>query len=58
VIDRSERILLEEKLTRSVIGGFYVVHRALGFGFLEQVYANAWQCTTVESRSRISDSTW
>jgi GxxExxY protein len=33
--------LLEEQLTRSVIGGFYAVHRALGFGFLEQVYANA-----------------
>jgi len=52
VIDRSERILLEEKLTRSVIGGFYAVHRALGFGFLEQVYANALE---VELRGRGHD---
>ena len=46
---RSEIILIEEQLTRSVIGAFYAVHRALGFGFLEHVYANALD---VELRAR------
>ena len=33
--------LLEERLTHSVIGAFYDVYNALGFGFLEQVYMSA-----------------
>ena len=33
--------LLEERLTRSVIGAFYEVYNTLGFGFLEHVYAMA-----------------
>jgi GxxExxY protein len=33
--------LIEEELTRSVIGVFFSVHRALGFGFLEHVFAAA-----------------
>ena len=33
--------LLEERLTYSVIGRFYEVHRVLGFGFREHFYANA-----------------
>jgi GxxExxY protein len=33
--------LLEERLTESVIGGFYEVYNTLGFGFLEQVYMMA-----------------
>jgi GxxExxY protein len=33
--------LIEAPLTGSVIGAFYEVHRILGFGFLEQVYAAA-----------------
>ncbi len=33
--------LIEEELTRSVIGAFFTVHRALGFGFLEHVHAAA-----------------
>jgi GxxExxY protein len=30
--------LIEEQLTRSIIGAFYRVYRTLGFGFLEHVY--------------------
>ena len=30
--------LLEEKLTRSVIGAFYEVYNTLGYGYLEYVY--------------------
>lgn len=33
--------LLEERLTRSVIGAFYEVYNTLGFGFLEHVYVMA-----------------
>ena len=33
--------LIEETLTRSVIGAFYEVYNTLGFGFLEQVYVTA-----------------
>jgi GxxExxY protein len=33
--------LIEEQLTRSVIGAFYAVYNTLGFGFLEQVYMMA-----------------
>ena len=33
--------LLEERLAHSVIGAFYQVYDALGFGFLEHVYAMA-----------------
>ena len=30
--------LIEESLTRSIIGGFYDVYNTLGFGFLEHMY--------------------
>lgn len=33
--------LIEEELTRSVIGAFYEVYNALGFGFLEHLYGAA-----------------
>src|SRR6478736_3917718 len=33
--------LIEKELTSSVIGAFFAVHRALGFGFLEHVHAAA-----------------
>jgi GxxExxY protein len=37
----SDHELIEEQLTESVIGGFYEVYNALGYGFLEQVYMAA-----------------
>jgi GxxExxY protein len=39
----AKRPLVEERLTRAVIGAFYDVYNTLGFGFLEQVYATALQ---------------
>ena len=33
--------LFEEELTHSVIGAFYKVYNALGYGFLEKLYAEA-----------------
>jgi GxxExxY protein len=35
------RRLLHDETTRIVIGAFYDVYNALGFGFLEKVYVNA-----------------
>jgi GxxExxY protein len=37
----NEGALLQEKLTRSVIGAFFEVYNALGYGFLEHLYASA-----------------
>lgn len=34
-------VLLEEELSRSVIGAFFEVYNTLGFGFLEHVYTAA-----------------
>jgi GxxExxY protein len=33
--------LIHEVLTRSIIGGFFEVHKIAGFGFLEPFYARA-----------------
>jgi GxxExxY protein len=33
--------LIQERLTRSVIGAFYEVYNSLGFGFLEHLYVMA-----------------
>jgi GxxExxY protein len=35
--------LLEEGLTRSVIGAFYEVYNSLGYGFLEHLYQTAME---------------
>src|SRR5215218_7537066 len=35
------RPLIEEALTRSVIGAFYCVYNKLGYGFLEHLYVAA-----------------
>ncbi len=37
-------VLIEEALTRSVIGAFYEVYNTLGYGFLEHVYVMAMDC--------------
>ncbi len=41
--------LIQEPLTRSVIGAFFEVYRELGFGFLEHVYT-ASLCRELRSR--------
>ena len=41
--------LAHERVTHSVIGAFFEVYNVLGFGFLEQIYAEA---LTRELRSR------
>ena len=41
--------LAHEELTGEIIGSFFTVYNALGYGFLEQVYANA---LSLEMRNR------
>jgi len=45
--------LLEEALTHSVIGAFFDVHRSLGFGFRERIYAGALQRELVGKGHRV-----
>ncbi len=46
--------LVEGPLTGSVIGAFYEVHRTLGFGFLEQIYAEALTRELIARGHRVS----
>jgi GxxExxY protein len=50
---KDESGLLEEALTRSVIGAFYEVHRELGFGFREYLYALALERELVTRGHRV-----
>lgn len=45
--------LLHEALTRSIIGAFYEVYNQLGYGFLEQVYANSLERELVARNHRV-----
>ena len=45
--------LLEQSLTGSVIGSFFDVHRALGFGFREFIYARALERDLVAKGHRV-----
>jgi len=45
--------LLEEKLTRSVIGAFFKVYNALRFGFVEHNYAQALTIELVKRGHRV-----
>jgi GxxExxY protein len=40
-MEKSSHGLLEEKTTEAIIGSFYDVHSALGFGYRELIYAAA-----------------
>lgn len=46
---RHDRQLIEGDLTREIIAAFYTVYNALGYGFLESVFANA---LAIELRAR------
>lgn len=45
--------LLEETLTRTIISAFYDVHRALGFGYREYIYALALERELKRSGRRV-----
>jgi GxxExxY protein len=46
--------MFEQPLTHSVIGCFYDVHRELGFGFREYLYALALERALVDKGHRVS----
>jgi GxxExxY protein len=50
---RRETGLVEEALTHAVIRAFYDVHRELGFGFREYLYALALERELVARRHRV-----
>ena len=46
--------LLEEALTRSIIGAFYEVYNTLGYGFLEHLYVLAMEQELIASGHTVS----
>ena len=50
--------LLEEELSHSVIGAFYEVFRALGYGFLEHLYVMAMERELRARGHRVGREVW
>jgi GxxExxY protein len=50
--------LLEETLTRSVIGAFFEVYNTLGFGFLEHLYVMALERELLARGHRVAREVW
>ena len=50
--------LVEEELTRLIIGAFYRVYNKLGFGFLEHVYAAALEKELLARELRVARECW
>ena len=46
--------LVEERLTRSVIGAFFQVYNTLGYGFLEHIYVMALERELLERGHRVA----
>jgi GxxExxY protein len=46
--------LVEERLTRSVIGAFFEVYNTLGFGFLEHIYVMALERELLSRGHRVA----
>jgi GxxExxY protein len=50
--------LIEETLTRSVIGAFFEVYNNLGFGFLEHLYVMALERELLARGHRVAREVW
>ncbi|MGQ0713743.1 MAG: GxxExxY protein [Gemmatimonadaceae bacterium] len=50
--------LVEERLTHSAIGAFFEVYNALGFGFLENIYAMALERELMERGHQVGREIW
>ena len=50
--------LIEESLTRSVIGAFFEVYNTLGFGFLEHLYVMALERELRARGHRVAREVW
>lgn len=51
-------VLIEEALTRSVIGAFFAVYNALGYGFLEHLYVMALERELIARGHRVAREVW
>jgi GxxExxY protein len=54
----AHRDLIEESLTRSVIGAFFEVYNTLGFGFLEHLYVMALERELKARGHRVAREVW
>jgi GxxExxY protein len=54
----AHRDLIEENLTRSVIGAFFEVYNNLGFGFLEHLYVMALERELLARGHRVAREVW
>jgi GxxExxY protein len=54
----SKRQLVEEALTKIVIGAFYEVYNTLGYGFREYIYALAMERELVARGLRVEREVW
>ena len=52
-MSKKQNFLIQEALTRSVIGAFYEVYNALGYGFLEHVYSLALERELIARGHRV-----
>ena len=52
-MSKKQTFLIQEALTRSVIGAFYEVYNALGYGFLEHVYSLALERELIARGHRV-----
>jgi GxxExxY protein len=50
----TDHCLIEERRTHSIIGAFYGVYRALGFGFIENVYVLAIERELLARKHRVA----
>lgn len=49
-----EREILQEELTRSILGGFFDVYNGLGYGYLEHIYLAALEMELRERGHRVA----
>jgi GxxExxY protein len=54
----ARRDLIEETLTRSVIGAFFEVYNNLGYGFLEHLYVMALERELLARGHRVAREVW
>jgi GxxExxY protein len=52
-MSKKQNFLIQEALTRSVIGAFYEVYNTLGYGFLEHVYSLALERELIARGHRV-----
>ena len=52
-MSKKQTFLIQEALTRSVIGAFYEVYNTLGYGFLEHVYSLALERELIARGHRV-----